>query len=732
MTSMTSRPHRPGLLARVPLRAARWSASHPWRAIGAWLVFVVLATVLAAAVHTRQTDDADYRIGDSGRADAMIAAGHLDPGPVENVLVTAPGGSRLDVRQARAVAQELAHEVSGVKGVTGVDPPVFDHARTAMLVNVQLAPKTEDAAPVQRVTDRVAAAHPDLTIREAGEDSINTAINDRVGEDLHSAEGISLPVTLLLMLLAFGALIAAGVPVLLALTSVAATMGIAAPLSHVIHAEPTTTSMIVLIGMAVGVDYSLFYLKREREERAAGRTTLDAVDIAAATSGHSILVSGAAVILSLASLFLVQMATFSSLAAGAIVVVAVAVIGSVTVLPALLAKLGRWTDRPRVPLLWRVNRRIGPGGISRRLLAPVVRRPVAALVVALAALIAVAAPSLTMKLHDASLETLPQDIPQVQTFQQVTSAFPSQGTTATVVLHGSAADRDRMVGTLHSIADHAQATSLFAKPGPGAVRTSADGATSMLTLPIPFEFSDHRSAQAVTELRDSLVPQAVAGLRVEHAVGGDPADSLDYANRLQDRLPLVIGFVLLLTLLMMAVTFRSLSVAVVSMLLNLLSVGVAFGVLTLVFQHGWFAGTLDFTTPGFVITWIPLFVMVVLVGLSMDYNVFVLARIREHAVRGLPTRLAVQRGIGETGGVVTSAAAVMVSVFALFATLSMMEMKMMGVALATSILVDATVIRLVVLPAALVLLGDRAWWPGRIRRPVGTVVEAEPERVLAT
>jgi RND superfamily putative drug exporter len=351
--------------------------------------------------------------------------------------------------------------------------------------------------------------------------------------------------------------------------------------------------------------------------------------------------------------------------------------------------------------------------------------------VSLALLAAVAAPSLGMKLHDASLETLPQDIPQVQTFRQVSAAFPSQGTTATVVLHGSAADRSGMVSALHSIADRAQSTDLFAPPGPGAVRTSADGATSVLTLPIPFEFSDHRSAQAVTELRSSLVPQAVSGLQVEHAVGGDPAESLDFATQQSDRLPFVIGFVLLLTLVMMTTAFRSVVVAALSSALNLLSVGVAFGVLTLVFQHGWFAGPLGFTSPGFVIDWIPLFVMVILVGLSMDYNVFVLARIREHVTRGLPPRLAVQKGIGETGGVVASAAAVMVSVFALFATLSMIEMKMMGVALATSILVDATLIRLVMLPAALVLLGERAWWPGRIDPPRGSVVEPEPELVRA-
>ncbi len=233
------------------------------------------------------------------------------------------------------------------------------------------------------------------------------------------------------------------------------------------------------------------------------------------------------------------------------------------------------------------------------------------------------------------------------------------------------------------------------------------------------------------QLRDRFVPSAVSGMNVQHAVGGDVAESLDFASHQSDRLPFVIGFVLLLTLVMMSVAFRSLVVAVLSSALNLLSVGVAFGILTLVFQHGWFAGPLGFTSPGFVIDWIPLFVMVILVGLSMDYNVFVLARIREHAVRGLPARLAVERGISDTAGVITSAAAVMVSVFAIFITLSMLEMKMMGVALAASILIDATLIRLVVLPAALVLLGRRAWWPGRVDRPRGTVVEPEhqPEPV---
>jgi putative drug exporter of the RND superfamily len=728
---MSPHLHRPGLVARVPMRAARWSASHPWRAIGAWFAFVAVAVALAALIPTKQTTDADYRLGESGRADAMSSAGHFADDQIESVLITARDGGAPSPTEVAQVASRLQADLQGVHGVTQVTDAQWNTTRSAALIDVHLKSTVDDASQVQARTAAIARAHADLRVREAGDVSVNTAINDRVAEDLHSAEGISLPITVLLMLLAFGALIAAGVPVLLALTSVAATMGIAAPLSHLIHAEPTVNSLIVLIGMAVGVDYSLFYLKREREERAKGHTTRDAVEIAAATSGHSILVSGFAVMASLAGLFIVGSATFSSLAAGSIVVVAVAVIGSVTVLPALLVKLGRWVDRPRLPLLWRVNRRIGQGGISRRILAPVVRRPVAALVVSLAALVALAAPALGMKLHDGNLDTLPASIPQVQTMHAIADQFPSEGTTATVVVHGTAADHDQIVRAAQSLETSAAATTWFDPAGTRAIETAPDGETVRLTLPIPYSASDDRSGEAVHQLRNHLVPEAFSGMQVQHAVGGDVAESLDFASNQSHRLPFVIGFVLLLTLVMMLMAFRSLVVAALSSALNLLSVGVSFGVLTLVFQHGWFSGSLGFSTPGFVIDWIPLFVMVVLVGLSMDYNVFVLARIREHALSGMPTRLAVERGISDTAGVITSAASVMVSVFAIFVTLSMIEMKMMGVALAASILIDATLIRLVILPASLVLLGERAWWPGRIDRPRGDVVETE-EPVLVS
>jgi RND superfamily putative drug exporter len=727
----TTSPHRPHRLAAVPIRVARWSARHPGRAIGGWLAFVAVALGLAMMVPTQQTTDADYEVGDSGRAAALVRDAGLDGHPSEDVLITARHG-RLDPTAANEVAGEVVAGMKRLPEVASVAAPRWSKDRSALLVDVEVTGRTEDDEDVgalQEVTRAVQAHHPDLRVREAGEISVNNAINDRVGDDLSSAEGTSLPLTLVLMLLAFGALIAAGIPVLVAATSVAATIGLMAPLSHLVHAESTVSSVIVLIGMAVGVDYSLFYLKREREEREAGRGTLDAVEVAARTSGHSIVVSGLAVIAAMAGLYVAGGVTFNSIATGSILVVAVAVLGSITVLPALLARLGRWVYRPRVPLLWRLNRRIGRGGISSRVVRPVLRHPAAALVLGGVVVAALAAPTLGMTVHEANLDTLPRDIPQVQTWRAMGEAFPSEAGTATVVVKAPAAKRAEVRTALLDVQDAAIRTPDYTAGITDPIEVSRDGTVSVLHLAMRYQSYDSRADTAVEHLR-ALVPSKLdpvldgAG---EAVVGGDVATSYDATHQIRDRLPLVVGVVLLLTMLMMGSAFRSVPVALLSTALNLASVGVAFGLLTVVFQHGVFAGPLDFTSPGFVIDWLPLFVLVVLVGLSMDYHVFVVSRIREHVRAGLPTRVAVERGVVDTAGVVTSAAVVMVSVFSLFATLSMMEMKMIGVGLAGAILLDATLIRLVMLPAALVLLGDRAWWPRRPRRPLGRrVVETEP------
>ncbi|WP_269204013.1 MMPL family transporter [Nocardioides sambongensis] len=636
-------------LTAVPMRAARWSAEHPWRAIGAWVALVAFAVGLAMAIPTAETTDADYRVGESGRADAMLAEADLHGPDTESVLITAdPADTALDRQEATAVAAEVTAAAREVGDVAAVGAPQWDGDRTALLVPIEMTEDAEDAAALQAAVDDVAAAHPGLQVREAGDLSIDDAIDERVGEDLRTAEVTSVPVTLVLMLLAFGALIAAGIPVLLAATSVAATIGLMAPLSHLVPSDPTVASMIVLIGMAVGVDYSLFYLKREREERARGSSTLEAVEIAAQTSGHSILVSGGAVIAAMAGLFLVTDATFNSLATGSILVVAVAVLGSITVLPALLVKLGRWADRPRVPLLWRLNRRLtdrlGRGGISRRLLGPVLRHPAVALLLGGAVVVGLAVPALGMTTHTSTLETLPTSIPEVRTVAELSSRYPAEeGAGATVVVRSEGASAAEIDAALAELSAAAATDDDFVASGRG-VTTSADGTTSTLALGLPYPETDERVDDALRDLRTDLAPAALADLDAEYAVGGPAAESLDFSERQSGRLALVVGFVLLLTTLIMLLSFRSLVLAGISSVLNLASVGAAFGALTLVFQHGWLSGALDFTSPGFVIDWIPLFVLVVLVGLSMDYHVFVLSRVREHVAAGLPTRVAVARG----------------------------------------------------------------------------------------
>jgi putative drug exporter of the RND superfamily len=718
-------------ISSIAHRTARWCALHPWRAILGWVAFVAFAVGLATMIPTQETTDADYRLGESGRADAMVASADFDEPDTEQVLISAGSGD-LDKAQAQQAAAAVVAEMTELPGVDEVAEPQVSPDGTAYLVSIKLARDQDDVSSLQDVTKAVQSDFPELQVRQSGDVSLDAAIDDRVADDLSAAETLSLPVTLILMLLAFGALIAAGIPVLLAGTSVAATVGILAPVSHLIHADSTVTSMIVLIGMAVGVDYSLFYLKREREERAKGHSSRDAVEIAAQTSGHSILVSGAAVICSMAGLFILGDSTFNSLAVGSIIVVAVAVLGSITVLPALLAKLGRWVDRPRVPILHRVVGRMRPGSISGRVLRPVVKHPAVSLLLATVVVVLLAIPALGMKTHSGNLETLPSSIPEAKTMQDLSKAFPSEGTTADLVVRADPSQQDDVAAALAKVEAAAEKSPLFRASGT-EVQVSEDGTVSVLTLAMPFKESDDRVDTAIKEIRSDLAPSALDGLsNVEYAVGGDSAESLDFVDREQSRLPLVIGFVLLLTLLIMGVTFRSVPIALVSAVLNLASVGVAFGLMTLVFQHGWFESALDFSSPGFIIDWLPLFVLVVLVGLSMDYHVFVLSRIREHVQRGLPTRLAVRQGIADTAGVVTSAAAVMVSVFSIFATLSMLEMKMMGVALSGAILLDATLIRLVMLPAILCLLGDRAWWPMRRPRPLGErVVEDEPAYELA-
>ncbi|MEV7990088.1 MMPL family transporter [Micromonospora sp. NPDC085948] len=723
----------------VTVRLARWSAEHPWRAIALWVVFVAVCFVGGSAAGLNEATSADEGIGEVGRAGLIVDAGNFDDPAVDNVLITARDGA-LDPAAAKAAADDAAARLRTVTGVAEVGKPVTARDGSALLLPITMSGDPETASdrvqPLRDATAAVQGAHPQVRVEQVGGPSIEQALDDTLGKDFKRAELLSLPVTLAILIIAFGALIAASVPVLLALSSVAVAMGLSTLASHLVPATDTTAPVILLIGMAVGVDYSLFYIRREREERAKGRSGLDAVEIAAETSGHAVVVSGIAVIIAMAGLLLAGDVVFSSLAVGSILVVAVAVIGSLTVLPALLARLGRWVDRPRVPLLWRLTApRTDRHGEPRKprlwpaLLRPALRAPVVTLVISVGLLLALAAPALGMKLKFPGSEDLPRTTPAMQAYDRLTAAFPSNGTNHVVAVKAPAEQADRVHAALTDLATRAAGDPLFAPAdadGP-KIEVSADRRVSVLDVATPYTSRDDRSVQSLDKLRGDLVPAELRGIPgIEYAVGGGVAENVDYAAHVRDKLPLVMGFVLVLTFLVMVFTFRSVVVAASSIALNLLSVGAAYGLLVLVFQREWAEGLLGFTSMGAIVSWLPLFLFVVLFGLSMDYHVFVVSRIREGIRAGMPNRDAVSYGITSSAGVVTSAAIVMVGVFSIFATLSTIDMKQLGIGLAAAILLDATIIRGVVLPALMTMLGDANWWAPRFLRTRPAAAPADP------
>jgi putative drug exporter of the RND superfamily len=720
----------------VTVRVARWSATHPWLAILAWIAFVVLSLVGGSAAGTRNASVEDSAIGESGRASVMVErAGFADP-VVENVLITSRTGA-LDQAAGRSTADQVMQRVRGLPVVAKVEGPVPSPDGNMLMVHVTLTgdPETsaENVVPVLDATAAVQREHPDLRVEQVGPGSLDKALSETLGKDFEKAELISLPLTLLILLVAFGALIAAGVPVLLALSAVGAAIGLNSLASHLLPSTDGIATIILLMGMAVGVDYSLFYLRREREERVRGRGHVDAVEVAAATSGHAVVVSGLAVMVSMAGLYIAGDVTFSSMATGAILVVAVAVIGSLTVLPALLAKLGRWVDRPRIPFVWRLSAaRQGPPRLWPALLRPALKYPAVTLVVAVAALLALATPALGMKLKLPGLEDLPRKTAAMQAFDRMTAAFPSTGTAHEVVVRAPADKAEQVRAAVNDLTGRIAAEPLYARDDATPPRVSPDGRVTVVTVGTPYAMRSEEAKRSLERLRDDLVPNTVGRVDgAEYAVGGLLGATLDFSDHVKGKLPWVMAFVLGLTFLIMAVTFRSVVIAVTSIALNMLSVGAAYGLLVLVFQNTWAENLLGFTSIDAVVAWLPLFLFVVLFGLSMDYHVFVVSRIREAFRGGMSNRAAVAHGITSSAGVVTSAAIVMVGVFSVFATLSMIDLKQLGVGLAAAILIDATIIRAVVLPSLMTVLGNANWWaPAFLRRrsePEPNVPAAGPE-----
>jgi RND superfamily putative drug exporter len=564
--------------------------------------------------------------------------------------------------------------------------------------------------PVVKATDGVQAKHPDFYVSEAGSISTGKALDKLFNSQLASAGERSIPLTLLILVLVFGAVVAAGIPLLLALTAVFATIGLLALPSHLISMDPNISAVVLLVGLAVGVDYSLFYLKREREERAAGRSAEAALEAAAATSGRSVLISGVTVMIAMAGMFFSGDKGFMSFAVATMTVVAIAMLGSLTVLPAVLSKLGDKVEKGRIPFLGRLRRK--DGGENRvwsAILTPALRRPLISAVIAGAALVALASPVLGVHTAISGLDSLPNSTKEVRAIHAVQDAFPGGPQPAVVVVKAKDVSTPAVRHAITGLKREALASGQMLTPI--EVTRNADNTVARITIPLVGKGTDAKSNAALASLRDRIVPSTVGKVDgAEYAVTGITAASHDFNSKMKGALPYVFGFVLAFAFLLLLVSFRSVVIAAKAIVLNLLSVGAAYGVLVLVFQKGWGEGILGFKSNGGIASWLPLFMFVILFGLSMDYHVFILSRIREAYDRGMKTEDAVEHGIKTTAGVVTSAAIVMVGAFAIFATMPILDMKEMGIGLAAAVLIDATIVRAVLLPATMRLLGDWNWY----------------------
>jgi RND superfamily putative drug exporter len=523
---------------------------------------------------------------------------------------------------------------------------------------------------------------------------------------------------------------AAGIPLLLALTAVFATFGLLAVSSQFVPVAMQASAVVLLIGLAVGVDYSLFYLRRAREERAAGRSSRDAIEIAAATSGRAVLVSGLTVMTAMAGMFLTNDRIFASLAVATITVVAIAMLGSLTVLPALLSRLGDKVDRGHVPFVGRLRRDDGDGRIWGAIVDRVLRRPVLSAVLAGGLLVALAIPALQLRLAQPGPDTFPKSLPAVQAYDHMQEAFPGTALPANVVVQAPDVNDPAMQAAIERLRERALASGRMHEPI--TVEVNDAGTVANITIPIDGKGTDSVSDASLAQLRDEIVPNTVGALPdAEAGVTGLTAQWKDSSDDIKSKLPLVFGFVLVLAFGLMLVAFRSPVIAAKAIVLNLLSVGAAYGVLALVFQHGIGSSLIGLSSTVGIDPVVPLLLFVILFGLSMDYHVFLLSRIREGVQRGLGTDEAVAHGIKSTAGVVTAAAIVMVAVFAVFITLSMLMFKQFGVGLAVAILLDATIVRGVLLPASMKLLGEWNWylpsWLEWLPRFDLTEPEAQPE-----
>ena len=692
---------------------ARACALHPWRTIVLWIALVVLSVGVAALLlgDTLTTEGEVTSQTDSKRAEELVFE-HFPPSPdtsersASEVVVVSFDGS-VDGERVSRFTEEL-RQAGAATVITSADEgqerlDSADGTATALLVGLGDEDRLGDViATVDNLDEE-----PGVEAAMTGELTVDEDFGALSDEDLQEGElFFGAPAALIVLLLVFGTVVAGVIPLVLAILSILVALALTALVGQVFDLSIFVTNMIFGMGLALGIDYSLFILSRFREERSQGREKLDAIETAGATASRAVLFSGAAFVLAMTGLELVPNTIMRSLATGAILVGIVSVVAALTLLPAVLSLLGDRVDSLRIPFFGRAT-----AGTESRfwggIVHAVMRRPIISLVAAVALLLAAAYPVLSLESGTAGISTLPDRFESKQGFLLLNREFPGQTTEPVRI----AVEGDTTSPDVRAAVDELQARlgerEIFGEP---TIETSADGMLVVLTVPVAGDSVSSEAVAAVRDLRAEVIPAALAGSGAEGFVGGATAEDIDYYDVMDRWLPIVFAFVLGLSFVLLTIAFRSIVVPATAIAMNLLAVGAAYGLLVLVFVKGVGNELFGFQQVDIVEAWVPLFLFAVLFGLSMDYQVFLLSRIRERYSQTGDNDHAISFGVGSTARLITGAALIIIAVFAGFARGDLVMFQQMGFGIAVALFIDATIIRSVIVPATMKLLGRWNWY----------------------
>jgi RND superfamily putative drug exporter len=708
------------VLADVTTRLARSSSRRPKRTLALWGVgFVAAVGAIVVLLPSALTTDAEMTNNpESYRAYELIGEHFPPTGDYVNELVLVRSGSlTVDDPLFRQKVERLASDLEATGATVNVqtfyetgNTALVSPNRRATVVTVGLGDDPESG--VEKVIEAVEAAEePRFDTAITGEWTLDRDYTTLSEEDLRKGEfQFGLPGALLVLLLVFGSVFAGLVPVLAAIVSIVIALGLTALVGQAFDLSIFVVNMLSGMGLALGIDYALFIVSRYREERRLGREQLKAIAIVGSTASRAVLFSGSAFVLAMVGMVLVPDTILRSLATGAILVGVVSVLAALTLLPALLGLLGDRVNAGRVPWLGRrVEESAGTEGrVWGRVVRAVMRTPAVSAGVSVAVLLLLAAPVLGLETGLQGVRNLPDRFVSKQGFLALEQEF-GVGTPDSVEVVVAADD-------VTSASVRAGIRRLEAELGANPVFREADVSVSedrrlaVVESLVAGDSRDERAVRAVERLRSDVLPAVFAGTGAEVLVTGETAETIDYLLLTDLWLPIVFAFVLGLSFVLLTLAFRSIVLPAVAIGLNLLSVGAAYGLLVVVFQEGFGNELLGFDRVEAIAAWLPLFLFAVLFGLSMDYTVFLLSRIRERYSQGHSTAEAVAWSVGTTARLITGAALIIIVVFVGFATGDQVEFQQMGFGVAVSLLIDATLIRLVLLPAVLRLLDERSWY----------------------